>query len=85
MDYESRCHIDGILGSMISVFGFGRRDVANGFEQATMVEPVDPFKRDISNCFEAAPRSLPMDYLRLVEVIDRLDEGVVVAIADATD
>ena len=85
MGCESRCHIDVGRGSIILLFGFGRRDVADGLQQPTMVEPVDPFERGIFDCFEAAPWSTPVDHLSLVKAIDRLGQSVVIAIADAAD
>jgi hypothetical protein len=33
---ESRCHIDVVGGSIILIFGFGRRDVADGLQQPPM-------------------------------------------------
>ena len=50
-----------------------------------MVEPVDPFERGILDGFEAAPRSSPVDHLRFVEAVDRLDRSAVIAVADAAD
>jgi hypothetical protein len=35
---------DDVRGSIVLLLGFGRRDVADGFEQPAMVEPVDPFQ-----------------------------------------
>ena len=43
----------------------GGRDVADGFEQASIVEPVDPFELGVVASFEAAPWSASMDYLGL--------------------
>jgi hypothetical protein len=69
---ESRCHIDVICGSIILIFGFSRRDVADGFEQPSMVEPVDPFEGRVFHRFEGSPGSIAMDDLGLVKAIDRL-------------
>jgi hypothetical protein len=82
---ESRCHIDVVGGRIILIFGFGRRDVADGLQHSTMVEPVDPLQRGIFDRFEAAPWSAPVDYLGLVKAIDRLGRSVVVAVAEAAD
>ena len=38
-----------------------------------------------STCFEVAPRPAPPDHLGLVEAVDGLGEGVVVAVADTAD
>ncbi len=85
MGSELRCHIEVLCGSIILLFGFGRRDVADGFEQATMVEPVDPFERVVLDGFEAAPRPASMDHLRFVEAVDRLGQSVVVAVSNAAN
>ena len=44
-----------------------------------------PFEGRIFDSLEAAPRATPMDGLGLVKAIDRLGQGVVVAVADAAD
>jgi hypothetical protein len=54
---------------VILLLGFGWRDVADGLQKPSMVEPVDPFRGGEFNRFEAAPRSAPMDDLCLV--VDR--------------
>ena len=46
---------------------FGRRNVADWFERATMVEPVDPFARDIFDGFKATPRPAPVNNVGFVE------------------
>jgi len=57
MGRESRRHIDVALGSITLVFGFDGRDVADGLQQSTMVEPVDPFERGALDGFEAGARA----------------------------
>jgi hypothetical protein len=64
---KSRCHIDVVCGSIILFFGFGRRDVADGFEQPTMVELVYPFERVVLDSFEGTLRPAPLDHLGLVK------------------
>ena len=66
-------------------FGLGRRDEADGLEQAAVVEPVDPREGGELDGFEGAPRPLPADHLGLEEADHGLGEGVVVAVADAAD
>ena len=56
----SRRHIDAVCCRIILMFGFGRRDVADGLEQPTMIEPADPFQRGIFDSFEAAPWPTPI-------------------------
>jgi len=70
---------------MILIFGFGRRDVADGLQQPAMVEPVDPFEGRVFHRFERSPGSTAMDDLGLVEAVDRLGQSVVVAVADAAN
>jgi hypothetical protein len=40
---------------VLAVFGFGWRDVADGFQQPAMVEAVDPFERDEFDSLEGPP------------------------------
>jgi hypothetical protein len=70
---------------IITCFGLGGWNVANRFEQASMVEPVDPFQRGELDGFQASPRAASPDHLGLVEAVDRLGQGVVVTVADAAD
>lgn len=81
--YESCCHIEGVCGSIKLRFGFGGRDVADGLEQAAVIEPVDPFERRMFDRLERTPRPTPVDQLGLVEAVDRLGQGVVITVADA--
>ncbi len=50
-----------------------------------MIEPVDPLEGREFNRFAAAPRSPPMNDLGLVETVDCLGEGVVLAVAHTAD
>ena len=70
---------------IVLLLGFGGRDVANGFEQPAVVEPVDPFERGVFDGLERSPWSPPVDHLGLVKAIDRLGQGVVIAVADTAD
>jgi hypothetical protein len=70
---------------IIACFGLGGRDISDGFEQAAVVEPVDPFERGEFDGLDAAPRSAPVNDLGLVEAVDRFGESVVEAVADAAD
>lgn len=66
-------------------FSFGWRYVSGGLQKASLVEPVDPFQGGELDRFEAPPWPAPMNDLGLVETVDRFCEGVVVAVADASD
>ena len=81
---EPRCHIDVLRGSIILIFGFGRRDVADGLRS---------FERGIFDGFEAAPWPKSMDHLSFVEAVNRLSQSlfdfaqdrIVIAVIDAAD
>ena len=60
---------------------FGGWDVADGFEQPPVVEPVNPFEGRIFDGFERPPRATPVDHLGFVKTIDRLGQSVVIAVA----
>jgi hypothetical protein len=64
---------------------FGGWNVADGFEQAAVIEPVDPFEGGHLDSFEAAPWAASVDHLCLVEVVDGLGQRVVVGVADTAD
>ena len=49
------------------------------------VEPVDPFERGELDSFERAPGPSPVDYLGLIESVDRFGERIVIAVADTAD
>jgi hypothetical protein len=70
---------------IVARFGFGGWDISDRLQEASIVEPIDPFEGCELDGLEASPRSTPMDDLGLVEAIDRLGERVVVGIADAAD
>jgi hypothetical protein len=69
------------------VRGFQLRgwDVSAAFVEAAMVEPVDPFQSGDFHVPDGAPRALGFDQFDLVQAVDRLGEGVVVAIPGGTD
>jgi hypothetical protein len=67
------------------LLGFGRRDEADGLQEPTIVEPVDPLEGCELDSLEVAPRSPSMDDLCLVEAVDRLGQRVVVGVADGAD
>ena len=83
--FESRGHSRLFYRRIIALLGFGGRDVANGFEQPPVVEPVNPFEGRIFDGFERPPRATPVDHLGFVKAIDRLGQSVVIAVADTAD
>lgn len=81
----SLCHIDVINGSIILIVGFGRPDVADGLLQSAVVEPVDPFECGAFDSLKVAPRPAPVDYLSLVEAVNRLGQSLIVAVTNTAD
>ena len=65
---------------VVALLGFGRRDVADGLQEPSVVEPVDPFQRRELDGLEAAPWPAPMDHLGLVETVDGFGESIVIGI-----
>lgn len=49
-------------------------------QQLVMVEPRDPFERGQLDGYLALPGRSPVDQLGLVEPVDRLRKGVIVAV-----
>jgi hypothetical protein len=78
--YESCCHIEGLCDGIKLRFGFGRRDVADGLDQAAVIEPADSFEGGVFDRFKAPPWPTPVDVFGLVVAVDRLGEGVVAAV-----
>ena len=78
VSFESRCHGRLFQHGVVSVLGFGRRDVADGLQKPALVEPVDPGQRGELDGLEAPPWSSPVNDLSLVKAIDRLGESVVI-------
>lgn len=83
--FESRHQGRFAKRDVVALFGFGRREVADRLQQSTTVGPVDPGQRGKLNGFEGSPGPAPMYQFSLVEPVDRLGEGVVIAVADAAD
>ena len=68
----------------ISLFSFGGRDVTDGFQETSMVKPVDPFQGCELDGFKWPPRPTSMDHLGLVKTVDSFSQRVVIAVADAS-
>ncbi len=67
------------------LFGLGGRDVSDGLQKASVVEPIDPFERRELDGLQRFPRSAPTDDLGLVKAVDGSGERVVIAIANTAD
>ena len=70
---------------LVAFLGFGRRYVADGLQEPSVVEPVDPFQRRELDGLQAAPWPAPVDQLGLVEAVDSFGESIVIGISDAAD
>lgn len=55
---------------VVLLLGFGWRDVPDGLQQPSVVEPVEPFKCGEFDRFEVSPRPSAMNDLGLVKTID---------------
>ena len=74
---ESRRYGDVLGLSIVARFGLGGRDIADGLEQAPVVEPVHPFQGGEFDGLQGAPWPAASDHFGLVEAVDRLGQGVV--------
>lgn len=66
---------------MVVGFELSGRDVAQRPHQAVMVELGHPLQRRQFHCLLGLPRPASMGHLGLVRPVDRLGQGVVVAVA----
>ena len=60
------------------------RDVSDWAEAAFIVKPVDPFEGGHFDIAFAFPGSFVFDELGLVQTVDGLGHGIVIAVADAS-
>lgn len=70
---------------MVAFFCFGGLGVVDGLQQSPIVEPVHPFEHSVFDSFKGSPGSSPMYHLCLVKAVDRLGQGVVIAVANTSD
>ena len=56
---------DGLKGRVVVVFRLGGRDVADRFQQALVVEPIDPFECLLLHGLQGLPWPEPVDDLGL--------------------
>ena len=70
---------------VVALLGLGRRDVADGLQEPSVVEAIDPFEGGELDGLEAAIRSAPMDHLGFVEAVDGFGESIVIRISNTTD
>ena len=56
-------HIEVLAGGIVICFGLCGQDVADGAEQALIVEQVRPFEGGVFDGLERSPRAAPVDRL----------------------
>ena len=65
-----RSHGELVHSYVVSLLGFGWRDVADRLEDAAVIEPVDPFESGVFHGFEGFPWPAPVDHLGLEQAVD---------------
>jgi len=65
------------------LLGFGRRDVADGLQERSVVDAVHPFQRCELYELEAAQRPRRWITSAFVQTVDGFEESVVIGISDA--
>ena len=81
--FRSGRHRGDLTGEMpvVDCLSLGGWDVADGLEQAVVVEPGHPFERREFQRLVCLPWRSPMDQFGLVEAVDRFGQRGVVAVA----
>ena len=82
---ESSHHGLGVLLMRIQLLELDGRDVTDGLQQASVVEPIHPFERREFDVFDVAPGTAAADDFGLEQADDGLRQGVVVRVADTAD
>jgi hypothetical protein len=59
--FELRRHRRVVEAGVVALLGFGGRDVADGFKQSPVVEPIDPFEGGELDGFEGSSGPAPVD------------------------
>ena len=79
--FKSGLHRVGLTGELpvVVCLSFCRRDVPDGFEQAVVIEPGNPFQGGLLYRLLGLPRCTEMNQLSLVQPVDRLGQCVIVA------
>lgn len=83
--FESRRHGGLLHHGVVAFLRFSGRDIADGLEKPSVVEPVDPFEGGELNRLERAPRAAPVNDFSLVKAVDGFCQSVVLAVADASN
>ena len=83
--FDSGDHSHLVQLFIVPRLGLSGWNIANGLEEAAVVEPVHPFECGEFHCFCIPPRATTVDDLGLEQAVDSFGEGIVVGIADAAD
>jgi hypothetical protein len=70
---------------IIHRFVFGRRYITNRFEQAAVVEPIDPLECRVLDGIHITPWTTLSDHFGLVQTVDRFSQRIIVTVADTAD
>lgn len=76
MAWILRGHRHDLKLCVVGGFRLGGRDVADGLEQAPVVEPIDPFEGGEFDGLEGAPRTTPMDHFGLEQADDGFRQSI---------
>jgi DNA-binding CsgD family transcriptional regulator len=71
--------------SIVRLLELRGRNIAEGFEKATVVEPVHPFQSAVFDGIDVPPRTLRSDELSLVQADDRLGQRIVVGVSSRSN
>jgi hypothetical protein len=77
--------LPSLFVTVVRSLEFGWRNVAAVFVETAVVEPVDPFQGGDLDVVGGAPWPSRFDQFGLVEAVDRLGEGIVIAVTNAAD
>ena len=79
--FKSGLHGGCLTGELPVVVCLGRRDIADRFEQAVVVEPGYPFERGQFDRLLGFPWRPSADQLSFVKAVDGLGQRIVLAVA----
>jgi hypothetical protein len=83
--FDLCCQCNLLQLGVVALLDLGWRHIADRLEEATIVEPVDPFEGSELDCLQRAPWPAPADQLSLEQAMDGFGECIVVAVANAAD
>jgi hypothetical protein len=78
-------HVCSFQSGVEVCFGFCWWNISDRFQQAAIVEPVDPFEGGVFDRYKAPPWATTMNDFRFEETVDCLSQCIVIGIPDAAD